>query len=233
MNDFVYGPIFEPITLEGDGKQGTIIMPGFGGGANWHGAAVDPETGWLYVPSRTAPLVIQLAAPNPVESDMRYQPLSSGRLVGPRGLPLWKPPYVRLSAFDLNTGTRQWVVPLGDGPRQEVISLGVPDPGPLGGGAYTGPLLTKPLLFLGLRRRLNSTDDASQADTDRADGRYAFPTTPALLAFDKETGETVHAVELDVPPTGTPMTYLLGETQYIVVAYGAAKNTGLLGLALE
>ena len=233
VNDFVYGPLFEPITLEDDGKQGTIIMPGFGGGANWHGAAVDPETGRLYVPSRTAPFVMQLAPPDPSESDMRYQPTRSGGLQGPQGLPLWKPPYVRLSAFDLNTGTRDWMVPLGDGPRQEVIELGVPDPGPLGGGAYTGPLLTKTLLFLGLRRRLTVPDDDSPPDGDRREGPRTFPATPALLAFDKATGEVIHSVELDVPPTGTPMTYMLGDTQYIVLAYGTANETGLIALTLE
>jgi glucose dehydrogenase len=29
--------------------QGTIMFPGFDGGGEWGGAAVDPETGWLYV----------------------------------------------------------------------------------------------------------------------------------------------------------------------------------------
>ena len=47
-------------------------MPGAGGGANWHGAAVDPETGWLYVPSRTSPTVVQLIIPDPSRSDFRY-----------------------------------------------------------------------------------------------------------------------------------------------------------------
>ena len=42
-------------------------------------------------------------------------------------------------------------------------------------------------------------------------------------------GETVHSVELGVAPTGTPMTYLLGGTQYIVLAYGTANDAGLLG----
>ena len=233
LDDFAYGPIYEPITLEGDGKLGTIIMPGFGGGANWHGAAVDPDTGWLYVPSRTLPFVIQLALPDPGESDMRYQPVSE-RLEGPQGLPLWKPPYVRLSAFDLSRGTREWMVPLGDGPRQRVIDLGVADPGPLGGGAYTGPLLTRTLLFLGLSLRLNPFGGENQAaTTGQADGPRAFPTTPALLAFDKRTGETIHAVELDVPPTGSPMTYMQGGTQYIVLAYGSANESGLVALALE
>ena len=233
LGEFVYGPLFEPITAEGDGKRGTIIMPGAVGGANWHGAAVDPETGWLYVPSRTQPSVMQLAPPDPGRSDFRYNRGRPARVSGPQGLPLWKPPYVRLSAFDLNQGTLEWMVPLGDGPRQRVIDLGIPDPGPLGGGSYTGPLLTKSLLFLGFRDQ----DDASDLDfrpvAERDLVPRAFSRKPVLLAFDKSTGETLHEVELADAPTGTPMTYLLDGKQYIVVAYGTANDAGLVGLALN
>ena len=233
VNQFVYGPIFEPITAEGDGKQGTIIMPGAGGGANWHGAAVDTETGWLYVPSRTAPTVMQLAPPDPGRSDFRYNRGRPGRARGPQGLPLWKPPYVRLSAFDLNQGTLEWMVPLGDGPRQRVIDLGIPDPGPLGGGSYTGPLATKTLLFLGFRGRGDASDLDFRPVADRDLAPRAFSREPVLLAFDKTTGEIVHAVELGAAPTGTPMTYMLDGRQYIVLAYGTANDAGLLGLALN
>jgi quinoprotein glucose dehydrogenase len=233
LEDFAYGPLFEPITAEGDGKSGTIIMPGAGGAAGWHGGAVDPETGWLYVPSRTAPSVQQLARPNPSTSDFRYDRGRPGSLRGPRGLPLWKPPYVRLSAFDLNAGTLAWMVPLGDGPRQRLIDMGVPDPGPLGGGSYTGPLLTKTLLFLGFRGRRDSLEldlyhPADVLTTDRT-----LSTTPFLLAFDKATGTAVHAVELDVAPTGTPMTYMQDGKQLIVLAYGTVNDAGLIALALE
>ena len=61
----------------------------------------------------------------------------------------------------------------------------------------------------------------------------ALSTTPYLLAFDKATGETIHALELDVAPTGTPMTYLQDGRQFIVMAYGAANDAGLIALALE
>ena len=235
LEEFTYGPLFEPITAAGDdGKRGTILMPGAIGGANWHGAAVDSETGWLYVPSRTQPSVVLLAPPNPDTSDFRYRRARSGGLRGPRGLPLWKPPYVRLSAFDLSTGTRTWMVPLGDGPRRDVIDLGIPDPGPLGGGSYTGPLLTKTLLFLGFRGRRDSPDlGFISRDADRPANPRALSTTPYLLAFDKSTGETVHALELDVAPTGTPMTYLQDGRQFIVLAYGAANDTGLIALTSE
>ena len=42
-----------------------------------------------------------------------------------------------------------------------------------------------------------------------------------------------HGIELDVPPTGTPMTYMLEGKQYIVMAYGSANESGLLALTLE
>ena len=124
------------------------------------------------------------------------------------------------------------MTPLGDGPRQELIDMGVPDPGPLGGGSYTGPLLTKTLLFLGFRGRRDSPDLTFRR---AADGPLApaLSETPFLLAFDKATGETLHAVELDVAPTGTPMTYLQDGRQYIVLAYGTANDAGLVALALE
>ena len=60
-----------------------------------------------------------------------------------------------------------------------------------------------------------------------------FPRAPTLLAFDKRTGETLHEVELDAAPTGTPMTYMRDGRQYIVVAYGTANDAGLVALALN
>ena len=233
LREYVYGPIFEPPSPAGDGKKGTILMPGAGGGANWHGAAVDPETGRLYVPSRTSPTVVQLNVPDPSRSDFRYMGGSSG-IRGPQGLPLFKPPYMRLTAIDLNQGSLAWTIPLGDGPRRRVIELGAPDPGPLGGGAYTGPLVTKTLLFIGLRGSeapdlAFGTLDAVATTVERR-GDATAP--PVLHAIDKATGATVHSVVLPAAPTGSPMTYMANGRQYIVLAYGAGSSTGLLGLAL-
>ena len=55
-----------------------------------------------------------------------------------QGLPLIKPPYGRVTAINMNSGEHAWQVPLGDGIRQRLIGMGVPDPGPQGGGAFTG-----------------------------------------------------------------------------------------------
>jgi quinoprotein glucose dehydrogenase len=229
VNDYVYGPLFEPPSVDGNGKKGTILLPGAGGGANWHGAAVDPETGWLYVPSHTAPTVAQLIKPDPSGSDFNYLRGPSGPLRGPRGLPLFKPPYSRLTAIDLNSGTTAWMIPLGDGPRQKVIDMGIPDPGPLGGATYTGPLLTKTLLFIGLRG-----GEAPDLIFGTPPPRPPEPTAPPVLqVLDKKTGATIHEIALGVPPTGTPMTYMLGGKQYIAVAYGSGEASGLIGLASE
>ena len=79
-----------------------------GGGANWSGAAVDPETGVLYVPSTNAYAVKQYRIPDPDEgATLRYIELRGGnapRPELPQGLPLFKPPYSRLTAIDMNTG---------------------------------------------------------------------------------------------------------------------------------
>ena len=31
-----------------------------------------------------------------------------------QGVPLWKPPYGRITAIDLNTGDHRWMAPMGD-----------------------------------------------------------------------------------------------------------------------
>ena len=56
--------------------------------------------------------------------------------------------------------------------------------------------------------------------------------TPVLRAFDKTTGETIHSVELNVPPTGAPMTYLVNGKQHIIMAYGNEGSSGLIALAV-
>jgi len=205
-----WGPLFTPPSL-----KGTLNLPGWVGGANWFGAAIDPETGWMYVPSRTSPIRVQLVEAPAGGSDFRYMRGGSQSAAGPRGLPLVKGPHARLTAIDLNTGEHAWQVPLGDGVRQRLIDMGVPDPGPQGGGSFTGPLLTRTLLFIGHA----GTRDGGQGG-------------PALLVFDKASGRQLRAIPLPETPNGTPMTYLSGGRQFLVVAYGSGDDAGLIGLTL-
>jgi len=200
LNRLDHGPLFTPPTL-----KGAINLPGWGGGGNWWGAAFDPETGWLYIPSITSHIVAQLIEPGPTRSNFRYIRDFNAAALGPRGLPLFKPPYGRVTAINLNTGERMWQVPNGDGPREAVNKIigNGKDVGPLGAGGG-GPLLTKSLLFIGQGAGGHGGSGGGAGDT--------------LRAFDKASGKIVAEIALDASPHGTPMTYMTSGRQYIVIA---------------
>ena len=112
LNGYQYGPMFTPPSVLNEdpgGTRGTIQLPGWVGGADWNGAAFDPETHVLYVPSITAPVVVALVEPDPEESDFRYIRGNPRAVTGPRGLPLIKPPWGRITAIDLDTGEHLWI----------------------------------------------------------------------------------------------------------------------------
>ena len=205
LKKYEFGPLFTP-----PGKKPAILLPGVLGGANWSGAAVDPETGMLYVPSITLPTALGLDASEAGKSDFSIEIAGGGLVNGPRGLPLFKPPYGRITAIDLNKGETVWTVPNGDGPRQKVNevlrSLGQKDAdvGPLGVVGRAGPLLTKTLLFVG-------------------EGPHDPRSEPIFRAYDKATGKVVSEFRLDAHALGTPMTYLAAGKQYIVIACGFRK----------
>ncbi|MDO9519761.1 MAG: pyrroloquinoline quinone-dependent dehydrogenase [Pseudohongiella sp.] len=205
ISEIDYGPLFTPPS-----ERGVIIFPGYSGGATWTGAAVDPDTGVMYIPSFSAPRFVRLRKPEAGESDFGYLRDNSFSVNGPQGLPLIKPPYARITAINLNSGEHVWMVPHGEGIRQRLINMGIDDPGPVGSFGRNGPLLTKSLLFV------------AQLDEIR----------PVMRAYDKQTGEVLSELNLPLPPMGTPMSYMLYGKQFIVVAAGAGPDTRLLALGL-
>ena len=109
------GPLFQPPSF-----QGTLALPGSSGGTSWRGAAVDLETGWIYIPSIMQPSIFTLVEGGGAESNFRY--VGGSTVVGVDGknfstasIPLFKPPYSRITAIDLNTGEHAWMRPNGDG----------------------------------------------------------------------------------------------------------------------
>lgn len=223
LSRFVHGPIFTPPTVRDDvpgGTQGTILMPGWVGGANWGGAAVDPETGILYVPSVTSPSVTALVRPDPDSSDFRYVRGLPREVPMPQGLPLLKPPYGRITAIDMNRGDHVWMRPNGPGPRDHPALTGLDLPW-LGQRGRPAPLLTKTLLFLG------EGSEGALSILPIAGGK-------TFRAWDKATGEVVWEMDLDAGTSGAPMTYLAGGKQYVVVAIGDQETPGrLVALALR
>ena len=214
VDGFRLGPLFTPQSL-----RGTVQRPSAGGGGNWSGAGFDPDTGLLYVPSVNAFSVRHYRDPVPGEGAtlavIEARGADARPLTMPQGLPLFKPPYSRMTAIDLTTGEHAWMQPMGSGDRIRnhplLRDLDLP---PLGGdSSRAGPLVTKPLLIYALT-------------TGGTTGG------PRLVAMDKATGQELASVDLPRGAIGTPMTYLLDGRQYIALTVGGSPVPELIALAL-
>lgn len=224
LKPFDRGPLFTPPS-----ERGAVQLPGNVGGADWGGGGIDPRTGMLYVVSITSPIVDTLVTADTAPGNLRFRRGGSvGNLPTLDGLPLYKPPYSRVSAIDLNTGTIAWQVPIGDGPRHHPL-LKELNLGPLGNGARGSPLVTSTLLFVS--QYSGGLGRGAVVKIGEAEPTVLTPEPPKFRAFDKGTGELVWEKEL--PGTAAaPMTYLYGGRQYIVVAVGGGNNAELIAFAL-
>jgi len=217
VSRYNYGPLYTPPELVGTdkGKDGTIFMPGTNGGGNWGGAAFDPETGILYVPSAHLPDIIGLVKSQHPESTLPWVKRAHPKMLGPMGLPdPFKPPYSRLVAINLNKGEILWSVANGDGLRHHPAFAGLNLP-PLGTAGRLAPLLTRSLVFLG---------DGSDTGVGVPQGFGG----KKFRAFDKKTGTIVWEMDLPGGVTGAPMTYMLDGKQYIVAAVSWSDMPGEL-----
>lgn len=274
------------------GTGNTVQMPGNNGGSNWGGAAVDPNSGMLYVVSKDHPALLKLEpdpeqlVPPPEQPELRGRylydvhchrchsiesrendlarsslvgirdKLSRGRIsiiiregLGPMpgfpslsdsdvrllteflerptdepivepgpekqladrarfvsGFGLMRagngqspisPPWSTLTAYDLNEGTIQWQIPLGEVP--ELAARGVKDTGSV--YPKVGPVVTAGgLLFAGTRDK-------------------------KVRAFDVDTGEILWEKEVGAALEGIPAVYEVKGKQYIL--FCASAQVGL------
>jgi quinoprotein glucose dehydrogenase len=227
IKPYVLGPLYTPPSIrsdEADGKKGTLTIPGAWGAGNWHTGAFDPETGMYYAVSLTLPGVravvstkgngtatMDYAGPGP--SQQTNAP-SFVQGLGPQvqGLPIVKPPYGRITAFNLNSGDQVFMVANGDGPRDHPLLKDLHLP-PLGVPNRPAPLVTKTLLFIG-----------EGSDSVIGTPQVSWGWGKKFRAYDKATGQVVWETELPSGTTGAPMTYMYKGRQYIVVPIGAKDH---------
>ena len=236
LKHYKYGPLFTPPSLyKNDNMRGTIQLPTGSGAANWSGSGADPETGYLYVPSKTNPGMMTLTplpkgltrwptvapldgtplpyVPNGKIGPPSIHPAHPPNPTGPQGLPLVKPPYSRMTAYDMNTGEVAWQIPTGPGQdriRNHPALKGLELP-PIGGqGSPGGPLITKTLLVYGLIPAVGGSETGAK-----------------LVAYDKRSGSTLAEVALPASPLGTPMTYLANGKQYIALTLQGGQMVAL------
>ena len=183
-------------------------------------ATLDPTTGILYVPSSRG---CSGGSVTPgIESDEPDNPATTGTTIsqwvaGPggglprvQGLPAWKPPYNRVSAYDMNTGERIWWVPIGEASediRNHPALQGV-DMSRFGGGGNSIQMVAGDLLYT----------------TEGSNG------PPVLNAWNKLTG--AHVGEIEIPGSGEygMMTYMHEGQQTIVVQVGSPARLVALRL---
>ena len=226
MQRFRLGPLFTPPSL-----RGTLQRPGASGGANWGGAAFDPETGLLFVRTSEDADTNQVCvnAGNDPEVDVEYSnncPYGASLLMfreagGPGAattptsklgpIPLIKPPWAHLVAIDLHAGEIAWKVPFGEGSRemrQHPLLRGVRLPARLGTRGNAGPMVTGGgLVFVG-------------------------GGAPYLYAFDKDTGAEIWRGATPYKTNANPMTYRARSgRQFVVIATGAGADAALVAFA--
>ena len=220
--NYVTGPLFTPPSIASEGgTQGTIQLPGSQGGADVQGAAFDPETGMLYIPSITSPFVADLLPGDPEVTNLSYTKGSRRWLAGPQGLPLYKPPYGRITAINMNTGEHEWMVPNGWGPVDNPAIANL-DLGKLGVPGRPSPLLTKSLLFIG--EGMTNQRRGGRIPPDMPIEIATNSGGPWFRAYDKTSGAVVWEIEMNAGTTNPPVSYVYGEKQYLLIAIGDSRH---------
>ena len=213
VTSFDRGVLFTPPSL-----RGTIQNPGKAGGASWSGAAIDPETGMLYVGTQRLPSLSTVRKPEPSESS--YDLIGGGQfLQGPRGLPLLKPPFGSIVAIDMNSGEHRWRIPVGRSAAVPAIrNLNIVER--LGLPLRSWTLVTRTVMIV---VQMGYADPPHFVPGLNMPILDLHNLDPHLWVYDKASGEMLSEMELPANATGAPMTYMAGGKQFIVFPVGGGS----------
>ncbi len=225
VSDIKLGPIFTPYvyTDNEDGWRAAAQCPSATGGTNIPGGPViDRETGILYVQSRKAcgggvlgpgsdrddgTRDLTRSGPyQPGRTVVDYASAPGGGFAAIDGLPIFKPPYGRITAIDMNTGEHLWWIPNGDTP-DDIANHELLEGVDIANTGYQG----------------NATVVVTRSLLMFAEGRGG---RPLWYAADKRTGERIGSVEIPAPASTAPMTFLHEGVQYVVVPIAGEGRDG-------
>ena len=241
------GPYYiPPSPAKGGQHHCSWYAPGASGGVNIDGgAAVDPETGMMYVGGITGLSTTEVAKDPCSEHDFTQYPGNLGNCGRPGALPApagyQRPPreaptvttipaqngisivkpkqFGGITAYNMNTGDKAWWIPNGGvmttPTTNDPLFAGVTLPPQPVGRGQAQVINTKTLVIYGT-------------------GRSGGPQGPPfhLFAVDKATGRQVGRVQIPSRTSAVPMTFLHRGRQYIVFATGAGAQTSLVALTL-
>jgi quinoprotein glucose dehydrogenase len=140
---------------------------------------------------------VSAAAPGPVDPISAQYKSSFGFMFASSGLPVITPPWTSLTAYDLNTGTVRWKIPLGVVP--ELAAKGFTDTGSQ--FPKVSPVVTAGgLIFTGTRDR-------------------------KVRAIDSDTGKVLWEAEVAAALEGMPAVYEVQGREYVVFCAAAQATT--------
>ena len=240
LSEFRLGGLYvPPLPYPHDNDYRNVI--GCMGGLNiYHPAVADPTTGIMYAPHNRVCSAPRFMVPtNGVDEERglpglsaeawrgreRHTPTTGTTVAawapgGPAefpaqidGLPVYRPLFQGLAAYDMNTGERLWDIPIGETPerfRNHPRLAGVDLPN-LGGTGRSIQMVVGDLL-------VQTTEDL------RGEAELGANGLPLLRARDKRSGEILASVEVPIPGQYGMMTYLADGVQYILMQTGSARR---------
>ncbi|WP_279245968.1 pyrroloquinoline quinone-dependent dehydrogenase [Candidatus Litorirhabdus singularis] len=184
--------------------EGTLNSPANAGGNNWGSPAIHPDSGVMVVYTNRVPGITRLIPRQQCEGvsqQMKGTPhcVQVGMFMSPLGIPCTKPPWGTLDAIDLNAGKVLWSVPLGT----------------------TRNLAPFPVWWI---KGLPGLGGVMMTDSGLVFAGISNSHT--LRAFDVKTGAQLWEGKLPTGANAVPMTYQVGDRQYVLIAAGGHWGGG-------
>lgn len=211
----------------------TPITPGYLGGMNWGGVAIDRQRDILIVNDIRVATLVRLIphknlsgnyATDYSHADYEIQPQQGSpyavelrSLASPLGLPCQQPPWGMITGIDLETRKIAWQIPAGTLADKMDEMVGIPAPFPIGMPTLSSAMVTASGLAF-----------------------YSGANDAYLRAWDTKTGRLLWKARLPVGAQATPMSYVSPRSgrQYVVVPAGGApysvnKGDYIIAFALQ
>ncbi len=240
LSEFRVGGLYVPPLPYPHGHDYRNVLGCMGGLNIYHPPVADPTTGIMYASHNRVCSAPRFMVPTPgVDEERglpgrsaeawrgreRHTPTTGATVAawapgGPaefpaqiEGLPVYKPLYQALAAYNMNTGVKLWDIPIGQTPeriRNHPRLRGVDVPN-LGGTGHSIQMVMGDLL-------VQTTEDL-RGETELNENGM-----PMLRARDKQTGQILASVEIPIPGQYGMMTYLHDGKQYVLLQAGSARR---------
>lgn len=202
----------------------TPITPGYLGGMNWGGVAIDPLRNLLLVNDIRMATIVRLVpraeVGDRVQANFSHAGYELHPVAGapyaaelrsfnsPLGIPCEQPPWGKVTAINLETREIAWQLPAGTALEQTANLIGLEVPFEVGMPTISSGIMTASGLTF-----------------------FAGANDPYIRAWHSQTGQELWRARLPAGSQATPMTYVSRQSgrQFVVVAAGGTPYSARIG----